>query len=186
MAHPSGRAQLVSLLTRLGFDCGECDDPYTAMLELVRRRSVYSALVLSLAGTYREELPLIATVKRRFPQVEVWLAQTDGRPAALVEALRHGADGLIDEEGLHRIAAPAAGQVPVPPAPMLLSHEPPPVRQHPGHMHATTAAPCEHDAQSPTEPTESIGEPVLSAEELRALLQDPCGDDSAIRQPQQD
>ncbi len=156
VANPSTRAPLVAALARLGFDCGECDDPYTATFELCRRRLSYRALVLSLASLYREELTLITTVKRRFPHLEIWLAHTDGRQAALAESMRLGADGLIDDEGLHRIAAPA------PPEPQTYH-----------------AMPCDESPEEPAERIEpapqendAIGEPVLSSEELRALLQD--------------
>jgi hypothetical protein len=69
----------VGALTRAGFECGECDDPYTATQELCRRRLAYRALILSLTSMFREELSIITTVKRRFPHVEIWLAHTDGR-----------------------------------------------------------------------------------------------------------
>ena len=161
VANPSSRASLLEMLARLGFDCDECDDPYTATLEMARRRLAYRALILSLSSLYREELSLIATVKQRLPHIEIWLSQTDGRQAALAEAMRLGADGLLDEEGLHRIAAPpqdAAVYLPMPPAPAPSR----PQRQELDEPSEAAAA----DSNGP------IGEPVLTAEELRALLQD--------------
>jgi hypothetical protein len=119
-------------------------------LELSRRRLVYRALIISLASLYREELSLITTVKRRMPHVEIWLAHTDGRQATLAEAMRLGAEGLIDDEGLHRIAAPT---------PEIVEHAPP------------QALDPESEPQASQQQT-SIIEPVLTAEELRALLQD--------------
>jgi hypothetical protein len=92
------------MLRQMGFTCAEADDPYVAMAELCRNPSEYKALVLSLAGVYAEELELIATIKRRHPEVEVWLTDADGRQSALGEAIRLGADGLADEDGLHRVA----------------------------------------------------------------------------------
>lgn len=166
VANPTSRSTLVGAAARLGFDHGECDDPYTAMLELTRRRFAYGALVLSLSSLYREELSMIATVKRRLPHLEIWLAHTDGRQAALAEAMRLGADGLIDDEGIHRIAAPAAASAE-------------PITYHP--MPTAPAAVPMEPARAETESTEEleepaaesgIGEPVLTAEELRALLQD--------------
>ena len=104
----AGRAQPVSVMQGLGFGCVEFDDPYAAMVELCRRPLVYRAIILGLTSLYREELYLIDGVKRRYPHVEVWLTQTDGRQAALAEAMRLGADGLLAEDGLHRIALSAA------------------------------------------------------------------------------
>lgn len=157
VASPSSRAPLLAAASKVGFDCGECDDPYTATLELSRRRLVYRALVLSLGSLYREELALITTVKRRMPHLEIWLAHTDGRQAALAEAMRLGAEGLIDDEGLHRIATPSETQERHVAAHELIPTQPPP---------AQTVEQIPDPLEVP------IAEPVLTAEELRALLQD--------------
>jgi hypothetical protein len=77
--------------------------------------------------------------------------------------MRFGADGLLDDEGLHRIAAlPAADAVyqPVPQPQTIVSFQ-----QRPDEDETV-----EQDGfESPLDP---VGEPVLTAEELRALLQD--------------
>src|SRR5436309_3068641 len=83
VTRPAGRALLVGsddcrpqpleLLRQLGFQCAEREDPYRAMAELAAQPRSYGAIVLSLNGLYREELQLIAAVKRRWPHVEVWL-----------------------------------------------------------------------------------------------------------------
>src|SRR5688500_9387098 len=106
VGNPASRPDAVDALQRLGFGCSETDDPYAAMAELCRRPLVYRALILSLVSVYREELNLVAAVKRRFPHVEIWLTHTDGRQASLAEAMRLGADGLLAEDGLHRVALP--------------------------------------------------------------------------------
>jgi hypothetical protein len=168
----------VGLLVRLGFECAESDDPYTATLELSRKRLAYHALILSLSSLFREELSLIGTVKRRFPHLEIWLAHTDGRQAALAESMRLGADGLLDEEGLHRIAAPAA-PVTSQPAVEQPTYHPMPTQQ-PASTVSVLRPDEEEEARRASDSSQSIddqagslGEPVLSAEELRALLQDP-------------
>jgi DNA-binding NarL/FixJ family response regulator len=120
------------------------------MLELCRRPLVYRALILSLTSLYKEELAIVQTVKQRFPHVEVWLTQTDGRQASLAESMRLGADGLLSEDGLHRIAITAAADAPAP-APVMRSN---------------------HREEETMEPDIGIGEPVLTADELRALLQE--------------
>src|SRR4051812_20514434 len=107
VAGPGNRARPLEVLRGLGFAATESDDPYAAMAELCRRPLVYRAIILSLASLYREELSIVPAIKGRFPHVEVWLAHTDGRQAALAEAMRLGADGLLAEDGLHRIAGPA-------------------------------------------------------------------------------
>jgi len=120
VTRPTGRALLVggvdcrqrplALLQDIGYVCVEADDPYSAMVELSRRPQAYRAMVLSLQSVYREELSLIATIKTRFPQVEIWLTDTDGRQASLADAMCLGADGLLGNDGLHRVAMAASAE----------------------------------------------------------------------------
>jgi DNA-binding NarL/FixJ family response regulator len=158
VANPSARAQPLAALQRLGYSCAEADDPYTGMLELCRNALAYRALIVSLASLFKEELPFIESVKRRFPHVEVWLTQTDGRHSSLAEAMRLGADGLLADDGLHRIAITSAASESATQAPTFRAAEPPP-----GNAHA---------ADDEVERELAIGEPVLTADELRALLQE--------------
>lgn len=173
VTRPSGRALLVGnaasrgllaeTLHRLGYAPTELDDPYAAMAELARRPLVYRGIILSLAGLYREELVVIRAIKRRYPHAEVWLAHTDGRQAALAEAMRLGADGLLDEDGLHRVAIGAP-----------LSDEPTLSRGEADALaevaRVETLPPRTFD--DPHGQDLPTGEPILSADELRALLQE--------------
>jgi hypothetical protein len=175
---PTNRTLPLSTLQRLGFTCAETDDPYGAMLELCRRPLVYRAVILSLASLYREELQIIATIKRRMPHVEIWLTHIEARQASLAEAMRLGADGLLAEDGLHRTGVGGAlsetvtGPRPALPATPATEAEPPPT-----FAEAPAPAPSQDEDSDST-----IGEPVLTADELRALLQEqpsgpPSGDD---------
>ena len=179
VAGAGGRAEALATLQRIGYGCGEADDPYAAMAELSRRPLVYRAVILSLASLHREELAVIATLKRRLPHVEIWLTHTDGRQSALAEAMRLGADGLLSAEGLHRIAVPAAGVMAYPPTPV--ADEPPalapatvaaPPRVESPVRNAAPSPSSNPVAEAPEEEANTIGEPVLSPEELRALLQE--------------
>jgi hypothetical protein len=143
---PGARVEPANWLHRLGCDCVEIDDPYAAMAELATRPTAYSSLVLSLATLFREELQIIAVAKRRYPDIEIWLTRPDGRNAALDEAMRLGADGYLAEDGLHRLG---------PPAPL-----PPPAAEQ-----QTATQTCGDER--------TLTDPVLTAEELRALLDDP-------------
>ena len=178
-----GRAEPLGTLQRMGYGCFEADDPYAAIAELSRRPMVYRSLILSLSSLHREELAVIPTVKRRYPHVEVWLTHTDGRQASLAEAMRLGADGLLSGEGLHRIAlAPATTPAAYPAADILDAPYPrPPLAPQPVTVPRdeppgppTDAAPASdvaggvHDDDEPN----TIGEPVLTVDELRALLQE--------------
>jgi hypothetical protein len=179
----ASRGGLVESLARLGFECAQSDDPYAAMRELCHRPLVYRVLVLGLAGVYREELAIIPAVKRRLPHIEIYLAQTDGRQAALAEAMRLGADGLVDVDGVHRLGGSG---VPLEPAPDLARHGEPA-----GRVRSSTGAAAAVSMPGPAQPSSADGassdeaaddaamlndgpihEPVLTAEELRALLQE--------------
>jgi hypothetical protein len=161
----ASRAETVAMLERVGLASIEVDDPYAAMAELCRRPLSYRALILSLGSMYREELPLIAVIKRRYPHIEIWLAQTDGRAAALADAMRLGADGLLGDDGLHRVAVPDS-----PPADIghdfAPGYEPMARQSHLSHDSELASEAESADAQL----EHSLTEPVLTAEELRALL----------------
>src|SRR5262245_60075328 len=148
----SSRAQPLAAMQALGFTCAELDDPYAAASELCRRPLVYRALVLSLANLYREELGIVAMVKQRLPHVEVWLTHIEGRQAALAEAMRLGAVGLLGEDGaLHRIAGTPQPDEAAKPAP-----EPEPAARATSEVLA--------------DELDRATEPLLSADELKALL----------------
>jgi hypothetical protein len=117
------------------------------MAELAARPHAYSSLVLSLGTLFREELEMIAAVKRRYAHMEIWLARADGRQAAMDEAMGLGADGFIAEDGLHRLAA--------------------------SYERATDTCGGNEAAPVRAEEPLPLGEPVLSADELRALLDEP-------------
>ena len=178
---PSGRALVVGSpgtrsgptdsLRAAGHQPVEADDPYTAMAELCRRPTSYRIIVLSLASLYREELAFIPSVKQRFPQIEVWLAHTDGRAAALAEAMRLGADGLMSDDGFHRFAA--AGD-PTARVEQPAAAQPGEAQEQPTRVEI--AAKRSPDPESSSQRSYAMsppsGEPVLTADELRALLQE--------------
>ena len=171
VTRPTGRALIIGspacrnaplgTLQRLGFTCAEIDDPYSAMAELCRRPLVYRAIILSLASLYREEMPLIQAVKRRWPHVDIWLTQTDGRHAALADAMRLGADGLLSEDGLHRTAL-AGGTTDT----VYRSSE---GAAGPTITPVSAVPPVDH-SPDPQDEEMSGNEPILTADELRALL----------------
>ncbi len=215
------REKLVKLLNEAQITFAEAEDPYAAMAELCRHSPPYATVVLSLHSLYREELEMIAVLRRRLPATEVWLTDLEGRSAALAEAMRLGATGLVDADGFHRLQE----QTP-PPAPVATVRtkvpadakeavrseptraepaEPTPRRNAPRRTERGEPAPVadspdsreesrpsrsangprrrrrgpsasqEPSAKSSEAPAPSPDEPVLTAEELRALLQDQPG-----------
>ena len=162
----------------MGYGCAGMDDPYAAMAELCRRPLVYRAVVLRLSSLHREELTIIPGVKRRFPYIDIWLTHTDGRQAALADAMRLGADGLLSDEGLHRVAVAGLGTssfpgVDAPPVPIQPERIAGPQAESPAPQAGAAPQPGPAEARpQPAEDAGTTGEPVLSADELRALLQE--------------
>jgi hypothetical protein len=153
----------------MGFSCAESDDPYEAMMLICRQPLFYSAVIVCLHSLYREELQIISSIKRRFTYIEIWLADTDGRQAALVEAMRLGADGLVDEEGLHRIGGVTISPPPRVEAPVAGKISEPAVVVKPP---IETKQIVEETKIPATEAASGLGtDPLLTAEELRALLE---------------
>jgi hypothetical protein len=128
------------------------------MAEICRRPLVYRALIVSLNVTYPEELAIIHAIKSRFKHVDVWLTDIDGRQASLAEAMRLGADGLLSNEGLHRTAG--ADEPPLSP-PTITSITPPPTGPK---------GPSSEKQETAQDAEPMPGDPILTADELRALL----------------
>ena len=127
------------------------DDAADAVLllgRLLRDGTAARAVVLSLSAMRPEDLAVVRTVRRYFPSAEVWVSDVGPHAAMLAEAVSLGAAGLVADGRLHRFALPA----PAPPPR-------PAVKQTP----AKPAAPPDPDP----------GQPLLSGDELRALLGDP-------------
>lgn len=150
---PASQETLSAQLRTLGYDVRGVDNPYAALVELLDRPLVYRSVVLSLAAMYREELALVKAIRARLPHVDVLLAHTDSRAAAMAEAMRMGATGLLDEDAVHRL-----GDIDPPPAdPFKPQREP------------EAAAKGESHEPLPDEEANEL-DPILTAEELRALL----------------
>lgn len=184
----AGRFEPARLLTQLGYQCAHCEHPYEAMYELCQRPLAYRALILPLQAVYLEELTLISAVKSRWSHIEVWLAQTDGRSAALAQAMRLGADGLLDDEGLHRMASAAMlhdegkhkqdfqrAVSELEDADSAVKAEAEAGWADEAEHRKISAAEAKHDSGESSLPSAAeiaLGEPILTAEELKALLHD--------------
>jgi hypothetical protein len=162
VAHEDARAGVRRVLQGMGVVSDFAGEPYEAMGELCQRPLVYRMVVLSLQGVYQEELSVIPAIKRRFPHVEVYLAHTDGRQGAMAEGMRLGADGIVSDQGVHRTAG---AMRPVnPPAAAAIAPAAPP---------APVTPPATPQPVTPVARLDlSASEPLLTAEELRALLDD--------------
>jgi hypothetical protein len=182
MPKPAGHAMVVcgdasrdrpaELLRELGYEIDHQDDPYAAMLELCRRPLVFRAVVLSLQSLYRDELQIVSAVRRRFPHITIWLTHTDGRQAALAEGMRLGAEGLISEDGLHSFADSTTPPVTLVPHPPTTFRPAPPQKDEPVAEPVPEPDKPVISAAAARSLTPPANEPVLTAEELRALLGD--------------
>lgn len=148
---PAVSGEVSKSLRKLGFEPAIFHDPYSAASELLRRPLVFRLVVVSLASVYREELALIDMIRRRLPHVDVGLIHVEGRSAMLAESIRLGATVLLDADKLERLS-PAAE---------------PPSADHSPSLAAVFAA-----ATAGRNDAEPDVEPLLSADELRALLAD--------------
>src|SRR5665213_4344695 len=168
---PTSRTEPLAILSDLGYGCDEADDPYSAFLELCQRPLAFNTVILSLASIYREELLIIPAIRRRFPHLDVWLTQTDGRHSAMAEAIRLGADGLLSEDGMHRIALPpAATDVGAAETAGRINHDAD-VDQERVNGFSHPAGDSDRGSNIFADEI-AAGEPVLTADELRALLQE--------------
>jgi hypothetical protein len=165
VSRPQGQALIVgqhancivpqSIMRQLGVECSQAADAYEAMSLICRQPTVFSTVVLSLHSLYREELQIIASIRNRFPFVEIWVSDSDGRQLALTDALKLGADGLLDQDGLHRrdfVISPTAPDVELASKNQVNSHDGNSIDR--GFSSATNT------------------DPLLTADELRALLAD--------------
>jgi hypothetical protein len=147
----------------MGIPCAEADDPYTAMLLICQRPNHFAAVVLSLYSLYREELQIIPALASRFRQLPIWLTHAQGRQAACDEAIRLGAKGVLDMDGSHLVTQ--SGQLAV----AVAASDAGRATTQPAEVQPVEAAESRAGGSA-------IDEPVLSAEELRALLDDqPAG-----------
>jgi len=149
------RAMALGVLSRENIPAFEAESPYPAMAEISRKPGVYKTVILSLQNLFQEELRMIEAIKALHPGIGIWLCHTEGRPSTLAMALRMGADGILAEDGLHRMA----------PGAEIVEKESPPAKTPPPPVKPSVVV-------APAASVNPI-EPILTVEELRALLQDP-------------
>jgi hypothetical protein len=156
VASQASQTELRTALEGLGFEPTCFDDPYGAFAHALTHAVGLRAFVVSLQGLYREELSVLASVRDRLPHVDRIVAHTQARQTTLAEAVRCGAVTLLDDQGLHPLSPDA-------PAPTLASLP----------NFGSDPVPTEGDSTGSRDPEPADFDPLLSAEELRALLQDP-------------
>jgi hypothetical protein len=183
----------LAALGRAGLQAEYVDDPYGAMAEICRRPLAYRALVLPLPSVFKEELAVVTAVKRRYPHVAVLVSRAEGRQATLAEAMRVGVDGVlgdakeeggrladqgVDEEKAEVEAQRAELEVRESDgeeleAEHLEEARPVPVVEE-GLQSGQVGGPLPGVRRAVAEIVgmPGFGEPVLTADELRALLQD--------------
>lgn len=131
-------------------------DPYAMIARLARGSRDVAAVILPLGALREGELAVIRTIKRYYPHIDVFVTDVGPHGTALAEAVIYGADGICTNGLLHRFHAPP----PPPPSPPPATTAPP----------ATGAVPHPQPPQRDDPPDST--QPVLTSEELQALLGD--------------
>ncbi|MEM6562204.1 MAG: hypothetical protein AAF656_11435 [Planctomycetota bacterium] len=158
---PTGRVALVATgpmrdrraetLMTAGYDVHGFDDPYAAMLAICRKPLVFRALAVSLQAIYPKELDLVSAVAQRFPHVRLLACDTDGRRTTLIDAVQRGVTDILDDHGI----TPADTE-----------------RESADVSLANPAELTDEETAALARPTDTPTDPVLTPEEIRALLSD--------------
>lgn len=195
--------QTISQLHRLGAQCVILEDPYHAVAELARTAdSTYGALVLILPCIYPGELACIPIFRNLAPHTRILIAAADQHLSSLASALRLGASGVVTDLGVELLGPTshslptAAGSPLATTAPAVVSSATPAMAvagpavtdEEPTAPSSETATETEAEAQV-DESEEDLefddevegdlpqdnGDPLLTADELHALLHDDGG-----------
>ena len=166
-------ARVLGTLHRLGAACVAVDDPYRAVLEVAgsqgsARGGTCDAVVFALPCLFPGEVAAIRAISKLRPAPIILVAAAEQQLSLLTAAIREGAVGVITERGIEWLASIA---------PEHATPEPLPEQLLIDDSAETDSAQFDADADSDdadaefdlTEPTE----PLLTAEELKALLHDP-------------
>lgn len=193
-------SRTVGLLHRLGAQCVLLEDPFHATYELSRSSAgTYGALVLVMPCLYPSELACIPAIRQATPPTRILLACAEQHLSSLSHALRMGASGLLTEMGVELLDSSAStqGSRPQTPGAMPETTAPDSPTSTPsssafaadssatGPSVQVDAAPVPADPQFEEDDEfdhlaeerapnheEDVGDPILSAEELHALLHD--------------
>lgn len=174
-------ARVLGQLHRLGAECVVLDDPYQAVAALTQRPGAYPAAVFVLPSIYPDELPAISAILKHSPGTRVVVAAAEQQVSSLAAALRLGASGVLTEHGIEAFAGQDAP--PFSPTNSTPSTQPstalPPENEEStlataDDAHHPTAHQPHDDHHSDYEPTD----PILTADELHALLHDDVDGDT--------
>lgn len=183
LGHGDNLARTLGLLHRMGARCTVWEDAYQAACEVARHPDTFFAVVVILPCCYQAELAVISTIRTYARNTRVYVADAEQHVSMLTGAMRLGATGLLTQAGVELFAEPAGydfdqsvgaeGQGDV-----LVTDEPGAAAEHLSALAdgpvVTSANVDEEELEgeefddSPLAPVE----PILSAEELHALLHD--------------
>lgn len=160
-------------------------DPYAAMYAIAASPAKWHMVVLDLQQFYDGELAIIPAIRATAAQCRVVVAHADGRPAMLARAIRLGIDGLLTGGKIEwfTTAEPAMSQPAAHPSTRLPQPIPPSAAETPSPetptpetstRASTHNSPDDHADQAELRSVADIyqDEPLLTADELKALLSD--------------
>lgn len=198
IGHGDPLARTLGQLHRLGASTHRLDDPYHAIATLARGPHDFDAIVLILPCVYEDELSLISAIRLISPATPVYLAGAEQNLSLLAAAVRLGATGLVTTSGIETLAAPssphassalhpltrlAATAANAPDdAPSISPSQNPSLRSAQSSIAPLAPQSAEEDMEDDCDFDESEQDndalncvptdPIISAEELHALLHD--------------
>jgi hypothetical protein len=181
-------AAVAGIGTLAGIAATSVSDPYAAMLLIAANPRGWQMIVLNLQQMFDAELAVLSAVRAVAPDCRVAVTRADGRPALLARALRLGLDGIFTGTAIEWFTPPppTTPQASARSTPVTAVALEPTAATPPGQM-ARQSAPetkpvitaNEDLNDDPTDQTAlrsvaeiDLDEPLLTAEELKALLSD--------------
>jgi hypothetical protein len=159
-------------------------DPYAAMCAIASSPAKWQMVVLDLQQLYDGELAIIPAIRTTANHCRVVVAHADGRPAMLARAIRLGIDGLLTGGKIEWLTTMQAAMSPPvaeraitppqdspPPTPEAASPATSHALQH-DHIDQTDHADQADQAELRSVADIYQDEPLLTADELKALLSD--------------
>lgn len=170
VGHGDGLARALGFLHRAGSACVVMDDPYHAVAEFSFRPSTYDAAVLVLSSFYSEELAVITTIRRLSPRTRIYVAGAEQQLSMLATAVRLGATGVLTGDGLEELVARNGAEEGKPErGHSQVKEEGREVAEEASFNGDATTDEGQLDDEE-SEGQNGVVEPILTAEELHALL----------------
>ena len=145
-------------------------DPYVAMLHIARDPGAVSRVFIDLQQFFDSEIPFVAAVRAIAPQCRIIALGSESRPSLLAKAIGAGVDGLLADGKIRWLresplrSQPLSRTNPIETSAAIELVDPPET--------LSTADSTRDPTDSSASDFPGAAEPLLTAEELKALLSD--------------